>query len=445
MKLTHLSLQNFRQYHQQRFNFHSQFTIIIGNNGAGKTTILDALAIMLNTYLLGSGIKTGGGPIKAGDARLVLTEKSEQLFGEAQSPVLLQATASVGETTVDWQRGLGDRGGKAKEFSRLGVLDRAQLKGGGSPNLPLLLYYGVGRLWDVHSHVETEKPNSQLDAYRFCLDPKSDQKAFEKWFKKLTFSQIQKKRPIPALEAITKAVSICIPGAQAFYHDADFDQIMIKLEKEGWVPFNSLSAGYRNMVSMIADIAHRACRLNPHLGAEAALGTAGVVLIDEIDLHLHGKWQRRIVGDLKKAFPLLQFIGTTHSPFILQSLEPGEVIDLEQKPSAQIVAASPIGIAAPGPGQAFSDRSLEDIVENVMGVPVPQRSQRLQEMFDVAKEYYQTLEEAGTANTERKALLKARLDELSAPFSENVAYHAFLEMERLAAGLGSSKIPDKES
>ena len=233
-------------------------------------------------------------------------------------------------------------------------------------------------------------------------------------------------------------VQTCIPGAKDFYYDTDADQIMIKLDKEGLVPFNYLSDGYRNMVAMVADIAHRASRLNPHFDSDSAKKTQGIVLIDEIDLHLHPKWQRRVVDDLQKAFPNIQFVATTHSPFIIQSLKAGEVIDLDQKMSIDQVGVAPLGVAAPAPTKAFSDRSIEDIVEDVMGVSIPQRSKRYEEMYAVAKEYYLLLEQGVKANQEEKEALKVQLDQLSAPFSDNVAYHAFLEMERIAAGLGKS-------
>lgn len=444
MKLLHLTLQNFRRYAAARFHFHQQFTMLIGNNGKGKTTVLDAVAIMLNTYFQGARLATGGGNIGKADARFLFTEKAGQVFLERKAEVSLNATATIHGSPVSWQRDMGDRGGKAKALVRLGVQDRAKVKEGQSPDLPLLLYYGAGRLWNLHDDIDTEKPSSQLDAYRYCLDPKSDQKAFEKWFKKLAYTELQKRTRIPATDVVRQAVMTCIPGALDFYHDTDYDELTIKLEKEGLVPFNSLSDGYRNMVGMVADIAHRAARLNPHHGADAAIKTTGIVLIDEIDLHLHPKWQRRVVMDLKKAFPNLQFIASTHSPFILQSLEPGEVIDLDQTLSLDDMAALPTGIAAPGPGTTFSNRSIEDIAEGVMGVPLPQRGQRYQDMYDAAQSYYQVLQQAAGADDATRQVLKARLDELSAPFSDNVAYHAFLEMERLAAGLGKSQ-PSKEA
>ena len=442
MKISNLVLHNFRKYEHARFNFHDQFTVLIGDNGAGKTTILDALSLMLGTYLQGSKIKTGRSVIGKEEARLFPVEKEGQSFLEPAPEVYLTCESLFRERPLFWRRDLGDRGGKAKDLVNIGTEDRLQISRKESPDLPLLLYYGAGRLWDIHRNIETEKPRSQLDAYRFCLDPKSDQKAFEKWFKKLSFTEIQKKQSIPALEAVKASVLACIPDAVRFFHDIDDDLIVIDLQSTGLMPFNYLSDGYRNMVGMVADIAHRASRLNPQYGADAARETSGVVLIDEIDLHLHPSWQRRVVGDLQAAFPKLQFIATTHSPFILQSLDPGEVIDLDHDVALQQIETAPVGIAAPGPGHEFSSRPIEDIVEEVMGVPVPQRSRRYQEMYDAAKEYYRVLRQTQGADERVKVELKARLDELSAPFSENVAYHAFLEMERLDAGLGRSQKPE---
>jgi predicted ATP-binding protein involved in virulence len=443
MRIQSLELNNFRKYKSSRFNFHEKFTVLIGNNGAGKTTVLDAIAILLNTYFQGAKIQSNGGAIKKSDARQEFVEKAEQVFAESQSDVFLDALAIVHDHTVGWRREVGDRGGKAKKIVEIGAADRRELKSGGDPDLPLLLYYGAGRLWATHHDTELEKPSSQLDGYRFCLDPKSDQKAFSKWFKKLSLVELQKRKEVPGLTAVKNAVLVCTPGASDFYFDVDYGQIFLNLKKEGLMPFEYLSDGFRNVIAMVADIAHRAARLNPHYGIDAAIKTKGVVLIDELDLHLHPKWQRRIVDDLKEAFPGMQFIATTHSPFILQSLQAGEVIDLDRKVDIDLVVQAPLDVAMPAPQQDFSNRALEDIVEEVMHIDVPQRGERYQEMYDVAKEYYLALQDSKHAGDKVKEELKIKLDELSAPFSENVAYHAFLEMERAAAGLGRSKTRQK--
>ncbi len=442
MKISELILRNFRKCENARFYFHSRFTILIGENGSGKTTILDAVAIMLATYFQGSKIKVGNNTIVRRDKRLIVSEKEGQIFLEPKKDVFLYATGELHGQPMKWQRNAGDRGGKAKELVNAGLIDREKISNGDSPDLPLLLYYGAGRLWDLHRHIDTEKPGSQLDAYRFCLDPKSDQKAFQNWFKKLTLSVIQTGQAVPALNVVKKAVVTCIPNAVDFFHDIKNDEPMIRFTDDSLMLFNTLSDGYRNMVAMVADIAHRASRLNPHLGADAAIRSSGVILIDEIDLHLHPKWQRHVAADLQTAFLDIQFIVTTHSPFIIQSAAAGEVIDLNQ-PSLKVEPKNKV-VAAPGTQYEYANRSIEDITEEVMGVEIPQRSDRYQQMYDAAKKYYAMLQDANSADKAVIGELKKKLDQLSAPFSDNVAYHAFLEMERIAAGLGKSDKQEDE-
>jgi predicted ATP-binding protein involved in virulence len=448
MKIKQIELNNFRKYASACVNFHPQFTLLIGNNASGKTTILDALAILLSTYFQGAQITTGVTTLKKSDARYIVVEKEGQVFLEPQKGVWLKASAMLhdDEYTVEWIRELGDRGGKAKELIAKGNDIRKKIAKGLSPDLPLLCYYGAGRLWELHRDVKTESPGSQLDAYRFCLDPKSDQYVFQKWYRRLTLSELQRKTEIPALQAVRNAILKCIPGARNFIFDLTEEKLLIELEREGVVRFDDLSDGFRNMVAMVADIAHRCAKLNPQFGDKAALLTQGTILIDELDLHLHPKWQRRVIPDLRSAFPQLQFIATTHSPFIIQSASIGEVIDLDNlnisETSNGITPSD--NVASVVPDDLYTGKSIEDIAESVMDIPVPQRSQRFQEMYDVAKLYYALLEEGKQSADAEKDEIKQKLDKLSAPFSENVAYHAFLEMKRVSAGLGDSEEDGEE-
>lgn len=82
--------------------------------------------------------------------------------------------------------------------------------------------------------------------------------------------------------------------------------------------------------------------------------------------------------------------------------------------------------------------NIDDFIESVMSIEIPNQSHRYQDMFDAAVEYYQVLQESKDADKLKKEELKRKLDELSIPFSDNQAYHAFLAMERMAAGMGKS-------
>ena len=92
---------------------------------------------------------------------------------------------------------------------------------------------------------------------------------------------------------------------------------------------SEMSDGYRNMLSMVADIAYRMALLNPQFLGEVTKKTSGVVLIDEIDLHLHPAWQRHIVSALKEIFPKVQFIVSTHAPSVISSVPKEEIVVLE--------------------------------------------------------------------------------------------------------------------
>jgi predicted ATP-binding protein involved in virulence len=122
------------------------------------------------------------------------------------------------------------------------------------------------------------------------------------------------------------------------------------------VPFRLLSDGYRNLLGLVADIAWRAVQLNPRHGAAAPELAEGVVLIDEIDLHLHPRWQLRVIDDLRRAFPRLQFVATTHAPQVITSAQPEWMRILRG-------GTTPL-LAGPVHG-----RDANSILEDVMDVP----------------------------------------------------------------------------
>ena len=161
---------------------------------------------------------------------------------------------------------------------------------------------------------------------------------------------------------------------------------------------------------MICDLGRRLALANPLL-PDPLLG-AGVVFIDELELHLHPTWQREVCEKLRKTFPNIQFIATTHSPFVIQSLRPGELINLDPNEFAE-----------------YADQSIEDIAENVMHVPVPQKSERYSRMMAAAEEYFRLLRQPNATDGD-VAEAEERLNELSAPFSDDPAFQAFLKLER---------------
>ena len=311
--------------------------------------------------------------------------------------------------------------------------------------LPLIAYHATARRF-VEPEIETldtEARGSRFSGYADCLSPAAAVRRLFILFKSLTLKAYRDATPPPELVAIRNAINICMqetdadsrgPKWQDVEYDLDHDRLQGIFTDGRILPFGQLSDGQRTQLALVADLALRSVILNPQFGADAPTRTPGIVLIDELDLHLHPFWQRRVVHNLTSAFPALQFIATTHSPFIVQSLGPNQLIVLD--PRGQEEPDEGAFMEFQAEAQDFRTMSIEDITEFVFGVNVPQRSRHLQEMYDTAQQYHQLLKQADSASEAKKSELKAKLDALTARFSDDVAYHAFLEMERIAAGLG---------
>jgi predicted ATP-binding protein involved in virulence len=186
------------------------------------------------------------------------------------------------------------------------------------------------------------------------------------------------------------------------------------------VPFHFLSDGYRNLLAIFADLAYRCVTLNPHFGREANYKSEGVVLIDELDLHLHPSWQKNIISQLKKTFPRIQFVATTHSPFLIQETAEGELFRLQSDGGMNIGGAD--------------NYSLEDIAEYIQNVSDPAWSMKKKEMYEVAKEYFYLIDQLVPGKSEQDLnIIREKLNIIGKAYSDNVAYTAFLEQKRFLA------------
>jgi predicted ATP-binding protein involved in virulence len=173
---------------------------------------------------------------------------------------------------------------------------------------------------------------------------------------------------------VNQAIEIALPKTKDLRYDLRLQSLLIDVEGEKTIPFNNLSDGQRGMVALFADIARRMCILNPHMGKDVLKNTSGVVIIDELDIHLHPAWQRNIVPALKEAFPKVQFIAASHSPQIIGSLKPEEVIVLNNGDASH-------------PRVTYGLDS-SSVLEEVMGV-----TQREPEIERLLSELFSTLED----------------------------------------------------
>lgn len=347
MWLRSLHVENFRGFEQLDVTFDEHVTLLIGGNGAGKTGVLEAIKVAFGSYFAGID-QSPDQSIDIEHARRVVHEINGIYDLQEQWPVKVGATVDTaplaaaptptafpGYQHLNWERARNGRDGRTNwandGAARWWASNLQGLVQRGTPvELPVIACYGTGRLWRQKKVTESRMGiGTRFDGYTDCLDIASSEQLLTLWMydKRLIELQERERDPNasePRLAAVTRAVCDCIEGVTRFWVDLKAKEL--RLERRGHVEsFAMLSDGYRNMVAMVADIALRAATLNPQFGAEAARATSGLVLIDEIELHLHPKWQREVIPSLRRTFPKMQFIATTHSPQVLASVQRDQV------------------------------------------------------------------------------------------------------------------------
>lgn len=230
-------------------------------------------------------------------------------------------------------------------------------------SLPIIVHYVVNRYIDtIPLDIEDNYSFKPIDAYDNALgENKVNFTSFFKWFRAredLENEQIRDDNTYKdkQLEAVRNAIHILI---------TEFENLRIRrsplrmtVNKNGQeLMINQLSDGEKCLLAMIGDIARRLAIANPNL--DNPLQGEGIVLIDEIELHLHPQWQKEIISRLTATFPNLQFIITTHSPIVLSYIQP-ENIYLLKNTDQGIIATHP---------QTSYGRDIVEIIEDIMGIP----------------------------------------------------------------------------
>lgn len=340
MKIDSIQLKNFGCFKNLELSFNPKLTVIVGKNGSGKSTILDAIAIAVGTFpSTFDGIGNYG--IKKEDAMLVTNMFGDSLNSTPVYPVVISSNGKIGDNNVHWERALTKSTGRctfslAKEITKITEdYQKRIIAGDTTVILPLVAYYGTGRLWLQHLEKKEDVllNSSRTNGYIDCMDSATNDKLIMNWFNKETSKKLQKKTGTAAFDAVIMAIEKCISllveeDDVSVSYNFDNNDLDIQYRMDGKdiiFPLNRMSDGYRCTISLITDIAYRMAQLNPQL-REQVLETPGVVIIDEIDLHLHPEWQKRILDDLTSIFPNIQFIVSTHASSVISSVTSDNLI-----------------------------------------------------------------------------------------------------------------------
>ena len=374
-------------------------TVIVARNGMGKTTVLDAIRIAYGTFTSGFSYKSFAN-IQRQDIRIE-KDNSQQVF-----PVVIDAVAALANTPFEWIRSIQAEGQQTKTLvknkNNLGIrridgnpFKDFQRKFQGAYEetdpfvLPIIASYGTNRLWKKTNKKDKRRNlvTNRTWGYSSCLDAAANYTEAFGWLTDAIIARLNEKQVgiqqnqtlNDQLQAVESALTTVLEqeGYCPPLHLDPFFQELAIVQKNSdnkiSVPVSQMSDGVKAVFFMVADIAFRCAKLNPLFKENAAKLTPGIVLIDEVDMHLHPSWQQKVLDTLQWAFPQIQFIVTTHSPQVVSSV-PSE--------SVRIIENGNVYSACGSEG-ADSARILEDIFGTSSFPKENRQRKRLKQYLDL--------------------------------------------------------------
>jgi len=384
MKITKINLSNFRGVESLSLKLHERLNVLFGMNGTGKSTIFYAVAIMLSwTIQRIKSIQSNGKDIPQLDIKNGSHRSSIEIF------------CSDNNREIFWRRtnhlegyGLSE---ERSDFTHLNeyvkqIQDEiaAQKE---KINLPLFVYYPVNRaVLDIPLRIKSKHQFDLLAAYEDALTSGANFRTFFEWFRDREDRENQNRKyidalikpedyvfPDPQLEAVRQALQEFLPEFKNINVIRNNPPRMEVTKNGEILRIDQLSDGEKCLIAMISDLARRLAIANPK--RDNPLEGEGIVLIDEIELHLHPKWQRMIVPKLLEVFPNCQFIISTHSPNVITHVKPESLYLLEQ-------SQGKINVSKP---QESYGKTVERILEDLMGLTTTRPDEvnvKLREIYD---------------------------------------------------------------
>lgn len=383
MYLERIRIENFKAISTLELHLKPGVNLLIGDNGVGKTSVLDAIAIGLGGYLNGvNGVSAKN--ILLSDIRIeTLNVGSASTSIKYYTPVKISCELNADNQIFKWERIREDESPRRKtktvkmqnDISKYAKMITNDI----SQELPVLSYQSSirasqTRRGDFGAEMK-ERMDDRRCGYLGCLDSVLDLKRVKEWCYEMQRTAFEQNRKIDEYEQFKKIVGTVLQQMselkempQVYYSRQHKD--IVYLEGEEVLPISYLSAGYQSVLWMVMDIAYRLATLNP--GKNDLMQCKGVVLIDEVDMHLHPKWQWNIVKTLKETFPNMQFIIATHSPIIISSCKAGNLILIDDKQEVSYLK------------DAYG-YSVNDVLELCQGSSdVSKNMKMLSEEFDIA-------------------------------------------------------------
>ena len=327
LQFREIRLENYRCFDELTLPLEEDTTVLFAENGGGKTALLNALAMGLAVFQRGSSNIQKLSAERDPKMRTLDEQGRREPIGRCK----LKWTAAVGESeSVTWSTAINPntKAPRATHRNRpiLEAIEQVRVPG---KRWPLFAWYGVDRLERPRDKRKVKRTMDRWEAYESSLDPDLDEAPLLQWLQDEFLGDVARgQQDLPKRsfdQAVMEATVRATPGVTNAWYDAVTRGPMVRFKDGHAAPWSQLSDGYHVFIALVADIARRAVMLNEFEGADAPAHVEGVVLIDELDLHLHPRWQRVALPSLREAFPKLQFVISTHSPQVLSSAENRQV------------------------------------------------------------------------------------------------------------------------
>jgi len=332
MHLKSVQLKNYRRLANFELRLQPGFNALVGVNGSGKSSILNAICEALGVAVTGLHVN-----LPADTARREIQRSNGRVYFTSHYPVELSVTGVFPEGEQVYGRFRTDN---VSSWGVSGRLDPPWI--GKSGVRPMVAYYRSSRCWQPVQaetlQAATSRPTPE-DGYRQWQDASASASELQVWAisKCLERFQVSSATGVlfddihdDELALVNSALALALEDVRGLRYDIKEKSLLVERGHDLF-PFEQLSDGEKVTIGLVADIARRMCLLNPMLGQKTIEQTEGVVMIDELDLHLHPAWQRKLTRGLKATFPKVQFIVATHSPQVLAELKPEEIILLRSE------------------------------------------------------------------------------------------------------------------
>lgn len=381
MYLKYINIKDFRGIERLEIPFEKGINLLIGNNGAGKTTILEAVAVGLGGMFAKVPKVSANGFVREDyrAEKYQITDASTQLLYHFPAIEMLFDINGKEENCIRKSEERSDSSGAKTNTSGSAIkhLGDATNRNGG--NLPLLSYMGVSRVASAKRSDYGKKIRNELNdrrcGYIGCLNTVPDKNSIIDWVMKMSYTSKLRERTVQELEFFQTTVSKLMQeinemdDAPTVYYSALFGELVYESDGEE-LPIRFLSAGYQSVLWMAMDFAFRLALLNPTMSAPEE--AEGIVLIDEIDMHLHPKWQWNVLNAFGRTFPNVQFIIATHAPIVISSCKDAHLICIDDNHE----------VSYPASAYAYS---IDDVVAYTQGsTGIPENLRKLYDAFDRA-------------------------------------------------------------